>query len=101
VIETLTTGQMTLSGTNSPPAEVLTSVCWRTISPRECHLPSSLCFYHWVDTSAGGLLVPESVICPVVSVSGKMTLFGTNSPPAEVLTSDRNTDYWADDTLWD
>jgi hypothetical protein len=42
VIETLTTGKMTLSRTNSPPAE---------------------------DTSAGGLLVPESVIFPVVSVS--------------------------------
>ena len=31
--------------------------------------------------------------------TGKMTLSGTNSPPAEVSTSDRNTDYWADDTL--
>jgi hypothetical protein len=33
--------------------------------------------------------------------TGQMTLSGTNSPPAEVSTSDRNTDYWADDTLWD
>ena len=27
------------------------------------------CFYHWVDTFNGGLLVPEGVIRPVVSVS--------------------------------
>jgi len=26
-------------------------------------------YYHWVDTSAGGLLVPEGIIRPVVSVS--------------------------------
>jgi hypothetical protein len=26
-------------------------------------------YYHWVDTSAGGLLVPESTIHPVVNVS--------------------------------
>jgi hypothetical protein len=25
--------------------------------------------YHWVDTAAGGLLVPEGIIHPVVSVS--------------------------------
>jgi hypothetical protein len=25
-------------------------------------------FYHWVDTSAGGLLVPEGVILPAVNV---------------------------------
>ena len=25
--------------------------------------------FHWVDTSAGGLLVPEGTISPVVSVS--------------------------------
>ena len=25
--------------------------------------------YHWVDTSAGGLLVPEGIISPVVNVS--------------------------------
>ena len=25
--------------------------------------------YHWVDTSAGGLLVPEGIINPVVNVS--------------------------------
>ena len=28
-----------------------------------------LYYYHWVDTSAGGLIVPESIIRPVVSVS--------------------------------
>jgi hypothetical protein len=33
-------------------------LCWWTISPLEYHLPSSQCYYHWVDTSAGGILVP-------------------------------------------
>ena len=42
--------------------------CW-TISPRGYHPPSSQCFYHWVDTSVGGLLVPEGVIGPVFNVS--------------------------------
>jgi len=28
----------------------------------------NLYYYHWVDTSTGGLLVPEDIICPVVSV---------------------------------
>ena len=40
-----------------------------TISPRGYHTPSSQCFYHWVDTSTGGLLVLENIIHPVVSVS--------------------------------
>jgi len=26
-------------------------------------------YYHWVDTSAGGLLVPEGIIRPVVSAA--------------------------------
>ena len=43
--------------------------CWWTISPRGYHPSSSQCFYHWVDTTAGGLLVPEGIIRPVVSVS--------------------------------
>ena len=42
---------------------------WWSISPRGYHTPSSQCFYHWVDTSTGGLLVLESIIHPVVSVS--------------------------------
>ena len=42
---------------------------WSTISPRGYHTPSSQCFYHWVDTSTGGLLVLEGIIHPVVSVS--------------------------------
>ena len=42
---------------------------WWTISPRGYHTPSSQCFYHWVDTSTGGLLVLECIIHPVVSVS--------------------------------
>jgi len=29
----------------------------------------NLYYYHWVDTSASGLLVPESITRPVVSVS--------------------------------
>ena len=42
---------------------------WWNISPRVYHAPSSQCFYHWVDTSTGGLLVLEGIIHPVVSVS--------------------------------
>ena len=42
---------------------------WWTISPRGYHTPSSQCFYHWVNTSTGGLLVLEGIIHPVVSVS--------------------------------
>ena len=42
---------------------------WWSISPRGYHTPSSQCFYHWVDTSTGGLLVLECIIHPVVSVS--------------------------------
>ena len=52
---------------------VFLSLCrylyWWTISPRGYHTPSSQCFYHWVDTSTGGLLVLEGIIHPVVSVS--------------------------------
>ena len=44
-------------------------LCWWTISPRGYHPPSSQSFYHWVDTSVGGLLVPEGIIHPVVRVS--------------------------------
>ncbi|NYT46931.1 MAG: hypothetical protein H0A75_04210 [Candidatus Methanofishera endochildressiae] len=44
-------------------------LCWWTISPRGYHPPSSLCFYHWINTSAGGLLVLEGIIHLVVSVS--------------------------------
>jgi len=43
--------------------------CWWTIGPREYHPPSSQCYYHWVDTTAGGLLVPESIILLVVNVT--------------------------------
>ena len=44
-------------------------LCWWTISHREYHSSSSQCFYHWIDTSAVGLLVTEGIIRPVVSVS--------------------------------
>ena len=37
-------------------------LCWWTINPRGYHLPSSHCFYHWGDTSAGGLLILEGII---------------------------------------
>ena len=42
---------------------------WWTISRRGYHTPSSQCFYHWVDTSTGGLLVLECIKHPLVSVS--------------------------------
>jgi len=40
------------------------------------HMSCALYFdiYHWVDTSAGGLLVPEGITLPVVGVSA-MTWF--------------------------
>jgi hypothetical protein len=51
-------------------------LCWWTISPRGHHPSSSqyfgtgmLYYYHWVDTSAGGLLVPEDITRPVVNAS--------------------------------
>ena len=36
-----------------------------------CALNLNICFYyyHWFDASAGGLLVPEGIIRPVVGVS--------------------------------
>ena len=42
---------------------------WWAIRPRVYHTPSSQCFYHWVNTSTGGLLVLECIIYPVVSDS--------------------------------
>ena len=44
-------------------------LCQWTISRRWYHPPSSQCFYHWVNTSASGLLVADGIIRPVVSVS--------------------------------
>ena len=44
-------------------------LCWWIICPRRYHPPNRQCFYHWVDTSAGGLFVPEGIIHPVVSAS--------------------------------
>jgi hypothetical protein len=80
VIETLTTGQMIPSETNSLPTEVSTQFVGRLLVLEGIIYPV-VCFYHWVDTSVGRLLVSEGIICPVVSL--------------------RNTDYWADDTLED
>jgi hypothetical protein len=57
--EALTTGRMMSSGTNSLPAEV-SSQCFGT---------GMLYYYHWVETSAGGLLVSEDIIRPVVNAS--------------------------------
>jgi hypothetical protein len=87
VIETLTTGYMN----------------WWTISPQMYHTASNQCFYHWVDTSTGGLLVLEDIIHPVVDpvietlITGCMIHLRTNSPPVELS----NTDYWVYDTLED
>jgi hypothetical protein len=44
-------------------------LCWWTISPRGYHPPSSWSFYHRVNTSVGGLLVPEGIMRPVVGLS--------------------------------
>jgi hypothetical protein len=49
-------------------------LCWWTFSPRGYHPPSSQSFYHWDDTSAGGLLVPDGIIRPVTSAS-ELTCF--------------------------
>jgi hypothetical protein len=60
VIETLTSEQMIPSRTNSPPAEVSTVI--ETLTTEQM-------IHHCVDTTAGGLLVLEGIICSVVSVS--------------------------------
>jgi hypothetical protein len=76
MIVIMTTEWMIPSGTNSLPAEVLTRITiiglipllidyW---SPRVSSL-SNQCYYHWVNTSAGRLLVPEVIIRSVVSVT--------------------------------
>ena len=44
-------------------------LCWWTVSHREYHSSSCQCYFRWIDTSAGGLLVTESIIRPVVSVT--------------------------------
>jgi hypothetical protein len=51
-------------GTNSAPAEESNPVIETLTAGRMIHSG-----YHWVDTSAGGLLVPEGIIHPVVNVS--------------------------------
>jgi hypothetical protein len=38
------------------------------------HLPTSQCFYHWVDTSAGGLSVPDGII-PLVANASALAWF--------------------------
>ena len=51
---------------------VLLSLCrylsWWTIRTRVYQPPSSQCFYHFTDISAGGLLERECISRPVVSV---------------------------------
>ena len=44
-------------------------LCLWTISPRGYHPPSSQYYYHQVDTSVNGLLVPENTIQPVISIT--------------------------------
>jgi hypothetical protein len=41
-------------------------LCRWTIISQWYHPPSSQCFYHWVDISAGGLLFLDGIIHPVV-----------------------------------
>ena len=52
-----------------------------------CHPPSCQCFYYWIDTFNGVLLVPEGVIRPVVSVSitGLIPLIGGLLVPEGVI----------------
>jgi hypothetical protein len=56
-----TTTRIGLPVTTSPPADL----CWWTISHKESYPCSSPC-YHWVDISAGGLLITGSPIRAVV-----------------------------------
>jgi hypothetical protein len=65
VIETLTTGQMILSGTNSPPGELDTGI--ETLTTGQMILSGTNSLPGEVDTVID--LVPEGIICPVVSVS--------------------------------
>ena len=73
VFITITGGGLLVLEVSSAQQSVLLSlgrcICWWTISPRGYHPPSSQFFYHWVDTSAGGLLVLEGIIRPVISAS--------------------------------
>ena len=57
-------------------------LCWWTINPRGYHPPSIHCFYHWDDTSAGGLLIPEGIIRQVFIVSslGRYLCWWTINP---------------------
>ena len=44
-------------------------------------MPSSQCFYHRVNTSVGGLLVPEGIMRPVLFLSlGQYLCWWTISP---------------------
>lgn len=54
------------------------ALTWRVIQAQAClhlksiftHISSTVFYYyHLIDTSAGGLLVPEAIICPEVSAS--------------------------------
>jgi hypothetical protein len=73
------------------------------------HPPSIQCFYFWVDTSSvGRLLVLEGIIRSVVSVSITRSIplllvdyRSSKVSSARYRPNDRNTDYWADDTLED
>ena len=92
MIETLTTGPMITSGTNSPPVA-------RIFDPV-------------IETLTTGPIVPlgsnsspvARVIDPVIETltTGPMIPSGSNSPlVASYRPCDRNTDYWTDDTLGD
>jgi hypothetical protein len=71
VIETLTTEQVILLGTNNvyytkrAVFDILSEDYLRNTS---LILISTFSYYHWVDTSAGELLVPKGITRSVVSV---------------------------------
>jgi hypothetical protein len=50
-------------GTNVPQLHCIEKLC--------THVYISFYYYHWVDTTAGGLLVPDGIIRPVVSASAQ------------------------------
>jgi hypothetical protein len=89
-VEVLTTGRMILSWINSPPTEVTTQ--WYLINHVSVEVLTTVgMILSWI----GGLLIPESIIRPVVSTSALtwfiryhwvVTSLWINSPPTEVTT---------------
>jgi hypothetical protein len=73
--EALTTGRMMSSGNNIITITGSIPLLVDYQSPRTSSSSSQyfgtgmFYYYHWVDTSAGGQLVPEDIIRPVVNAS--------------------------------